>query len=181
MSAFSQNVIKRNDAKRNRTLRSKTVENQARCCEVNSAARDGRTGARRVTSRESGLLVPRTRTCTCVDVRAHASGMARGLRSGRDVAGGRPARDARVSGRVRAYRSRGGRALRRTRNPAPALLPLPRARLLPRALTMLVLCFPGISRAARPSGSILRTDTTIRRAVPVFFDRFTPLRSLDSL
>ena len=92
---------------------------QVRCCEVNSAARDGLTGARRVTSRESGLLVPRTRTCTCVDVRAHTRRVVCGLGPGRDVAGGRPARDARASGRARAHRGR-GRAPRRTRNPAPA-------------------------------------------------------------
>ena len=49
------------------------------CCEVNSVARAGRTGARRVKSCESGLLVPRMRTCTCVDVRAHARGVLCGL------------------------------------------------------------------------------------------------------
>ena len=153
---------------------------QVRCCEVNSVARDGRTGARRVTSRESGLLVPRTRTCTCVDVRAHARGVVCGLGPGRDVAGGRPARDARASGRVRAHRGR-GRAPRRTRNPAPALLPLPRARSAPacarRARAVLSRGFS----LARPPGSVLRTDTTTRRAVSAFFDRSTPLESLDSL
>ena len=152
---------------------------QVRCCEVNLAARDGRTGARRVTSRESGLLVPQTRTCTCVDVRAHAhGGVVCGLGPGRDVAGGRPARDARASGRARAHRSR-GRTPRRTRNPAPALLPLPRARLLLRAL-VLALCFPVVYRRP-PSGSVLRTDTINQRAAPARFDRSTPLGSLDSL
>ena len=44
---------------------------QVRCCVVNSVARGGRTRARRVTLRKSGLLAPGTRTCLCVDVRAH--------------------------------------------------------------------------------------------------------------
>ena len=84
---------------------------QVRCCEVNSVARDGRTGARRVTSRESGLLVPRTRTCKCVDVRAHAGWCAGWDRDG----------ELRVGGlrETRAHRDR-GRVPRRTRNPAPA-------------------------------------------------------------
>ena len=127
-----------------------TTPAQVRCCEVNPVARDGRTGSRRVTSHEAGLLVPRTRTCTCVDVRAHARGVVCALGPGRDVAGGRPARDARASGRVHAHRSR-GRAPRRTRNPATALLPLPRARLLPRAPACSALCFPGVSRRPPPS------------------------------
>ena len=86
---------------------------------MNLVARDGRTGARRATSCESGLLVSRMRTCTCVDMRAHARGVLCGLGLGRGVAGGRPAGGALASGRVHAHRGR-GQAPRRTRNPAPA-------------------------------------------------------------
>ena len=138
--------------------------------------------ARRTHGSEAGYIarVGATRSAdTHMHVRWRACARTRGsvvvcgLGPGRDVAGGRPARDARASGRVRALRGR-RRAPRRTRNPAPASAAraLAPARALALALSAVCAC---------RSSCLGRYSRVIRCAAPARFDRSTPLGSLDSI